>query len=84
MIVQLVVEPMEHYTALYSGKLLKTYGDHCPVMSKQGVTAAAMPQVQCVQKVVNTKDDIEVKEFGSKFDISRKTNILLNNIYCRI
>ena len=50
----------------YSGKLLKTYGDHCPVMSKQGVTAAAMPQVQCVQKVVNTKDDIEVKEFGSK------------------
>jgi len=48
----------------YSGKLLKTYGDHCPVMSKQGVTAAAMPQVQCVQKVVSTKDDIEVKEFG--------------------
>ena len=48
----------------YSGKLLKTYGDHCPVMSKQGVTAVApstahhssLPAV----KVMDIKDDIEV------------------------
>ena len=45
----------------YSGKLLKTYGDHCPVMShqsKQGVSIPCQPV-----KLVEAKDDvIEVRE----------------------
>ena len=51
----------------YSGKLLKTYGDHCPVMSKQGVTAATTSvHVPSIKQVDLNKDHIEVKEFGSK------------------
>eukprot|EP00092_Neocalanus_flemingeri_P023840 GFUD01025865.1.p1 GENE.GFUD01025865.1~~GFUD01025865.1.p1 ORF type:complete len:533 (-),score=146.48 GFUD01025865.1:151-1749(-) len=41
----------------YSGKLLKTYGDHCPVVS-QGVThslAASTPQQQAQCPVASTK-----------------------------
>ena len=49
----------------YSGKLLKTYGDHCPVMSTHGVTAAAMTQVKPVGVI---RDDIiEVREQGCKY-----------------
>ena len=46
----------------YSGKLLKTYGDHCPVMTKQGVTAAGLPTVE----ISYGNDDIEVREAPSK------------------
>jgi len=42
----------------YSGKLLKTYGDHCPVMTKQGVTASGLPTVE----ISYGHDDIEVRE----------------------
>ena len=62
----------------YSGKLLKTYGDHCPVMSKQGVTAATAampPQVGgCVQQVKpgDNKDDIEVRDNSKNINITVK------------
>ena len=46
----------------YSGKLLKTYGDHCPVMTKQGVTASGLPTVE----ISYGHDDIEVRETPSK------------------
>jgi len=50
----------------YSGKLLKTYGDHCPVMSKQGVTAAtASAHAPSIKQVGLNKDHIDVKEFGN-------------------
>jgi len=50
----------------YSGKLLKTYGDHCPVMSKQGVTAAtASVHAPSIKQVGLNRDHIEVKEFGN-------------------
>ena len=71
----------------YSGKLLKTYGDHCPVVS-QGVTqslAASTPlskdpqQSKCpvasgvknypIKPITDFSDDIEVKEFNSKYSI---------------
>ena len=46
----------------HSGKLLKTYGDHCPVVSKLGVTASGLPTVQ----ISYGNDDIEVRETPSK------------------
>ena len=46
----------------HSGKLLKTYGDHCPVVSKLGVTASGLPTV----KISYGNDDIEVRETPSK------------------
>ena len=44
----------------YSGKLLKTYGDHCPVMTKHGVTAAVSQPL--VRKLEGRDDTIEVRE----------------------
>ena len=46
----------------YSGKLLKTYSEHCPVMTKHGVTAAGLPTVE----ISYGTDDIEVRETPSK------------------
>ena len=43
-------------------KLLKTYGDHCPVMTKQGVTASGLSTVE----ISYGRDDIEVRESPSK------------------
>ena len=48
----------------YSGKLLKTYGDHCPVMTKHGVTAAVSQPL--VRKLEGRDDTIEVRDFESK------------------
>lgn len=45
----------------YSGKLLKTYGDHCPVMTKHGVTAAVTQPL--VSKLDGRDDTIEVRDF---------------------
>ena len=51
----------------YSGKLLKTYGDHCPVMTKHGVTAAVSPSL--VTKLDGRDDTIiEVRDFESKLN----------------
>ena len=51
----------------YSGKLLKTYGDHCPVMTKHGVTAAV---TQPLVRALDGKDDtIEVRDFQSKLKV---------------
>ena len=47
----------------YSGKLLKTYSEHCPVMTKHGVTASGLPTVEISY---GTTDDIEVRETPSK------------------
>lgn len=53
----------------YSGKLLKTYGDHCPVASTGVVhfdKSLASP-APTVRALVPSKDDIiEVKETKSK------------------
>ena len=52
----------------YSGKLLKTYGDHCPVMShqsKQGVSIPCQPV-----KLVDNKDVIEVRDGNSEYLLS--------------
>ena len=84
----------------YSSKLLKTYGDHCPVVS-QGVThslAASTPlskdpqQSKCpvasfklqasagkdspIKPITDFSDDIEVKEFNSKYRFFRRYQIL--------
>ena len=51
----------------YSGKLLKTYGDHCPVMTKHGVTAAVSPAL--VRTLDGRDDTIEVRDFQSKLNL---------------
>ena len=57
----------------YSGKLLKTYGDHCPVMTKHGVTAAV---TQPLVRALDGKDDtIEVRDFQSKLKVRWKGRV---------
>ena len=54
----------------YSGKLLKTYGDHCPVMTKHGVTAAVAQPLQPLVSQLDGRDDtIEVRDFQSKLKV---------------
>lgn len=67
----------------YSGKLLKTYGDHCPVMShqsKQGVSIPCQPV-----KLADNKDVIEVRESvsNSEYLIARDNNTHSNDNHCR-
>ena len=57
----------------YSGKLLKTYGDHCPVMTKHGVTAAMSQPL--VSKLDGRDDTIEVRDFQSKLKVVSEVRV---------
>ena len=57
----------------YSGKLLKTYGDHCPVMTKHGVTAAVTQPL--VSKLDSRDDTIEVRDFKSKLKVRSEVRV---------
>ena len=57
----------------YSGKLLKTYGDHCPVMTKHGVTAAVSQPL--ISKLDGRDDTIEVRDFQSKLKVGSEVRV---------
>ena len=66
----------------YSGKLLKTYGDHCPVMTKHGVTAAVAQPL--VSQLDGRDDTIEVRDFQSKLKVRSEVWVNLEMFRARV